>query len=102
VILLVAVALLQAAPAPAGPEIVVVGRQLQQVSVVVGRDPAGKFRCSLSASSGRRSVDAALCKSAAKCAKQGEVETAAMRACIEARKPTILTEFAERVRTGKE
>jgi hypothetical protein len=101
VIWLVAAALLQAAPVAAGDEIVVMGRRLQSLSVMLSRDARGKFACELSESSGSPSVDAQLCKSAARCAKQGKVAADAMRSCIEARKPAILEEFAAHVRSGK-
>jgi hypothetical protein len=82
-------------------EIVVVGKRLASISVSVARDAKGKFGCSLSQSSGSGSVDAQLCKAAAKCAKQGALTQDAMRGCIEARKPAILEEFGRRVRAGK-
>lgn len=90
---------LAAAVAPSGDdEIVVMGRTLEGLAVILARDPAGKLSCNLSASSGDRGVDAGLCKTAARCFKQGAIENAAMRACIDARKPAILNEFAARVR----
>jgi len=99
VIWMLAAALLQAAPAD--DEIVVMGRRLQALSVILSRDAKGKFACGLSASSGSPAVDAQLCKTAAKCAKQGKVAADTMRTCIDARKPAILEEFAARVRSGK-
>ena len=93
-----AVLALAATVAPADDEIVVMGRALEALAVILARDPAGKLSCNLSASSGDRGVDAQLCKTAAHCFKQGATENAAMRGCIEARKPAILNEFAARVR----
>ena len=63
--------------------------------------PDGKFACGLSASSGDRAIDAQLCKTAARCGKKGELAPERMLACIDARKPAILTEFAARVRAKR-
>lgn len=102
-ITLALLALLQAGPAAvasgaAEEEITVMGRRLAALSVILGRDARGKLACNLSASSGDNSVDAQLCKTAAACFKQGAVAAEPMRGCIEARKPTILEDFAARVR----
>ncbi|HEX8055448.1 MAG TPA: hypothetical protein VF481_02200 [Novosphingobium sp.] len=97
-ILLVAALLAQATSEPVDQEITVMGARLQALSVMLGRDARGKLACNLSASSGNAGVDEQLCKTAARCFKQGAVENAAMHACIDARKPAILEDFAARVR----
>lgn len=100
-IALAALALLHvAAPAGADQEITVMGQRMAALSVILGRDARGKLACNLSASSGDARVDAQLCKTAARCFKQGSSQPAAMRACIDMRKPAILEDFAARVRAG--
>jgi len=99
VIALALLALAQAAaPAAAEEEITVMGRRMAALSVILGRDAKGKLACNLSESSGDGAIDAELCKTAASCFKQGAVVAEPMHACIEARKPAILEQFAARVR----
>jgi hypothetical protein len=98
VILLAAALLAQVDAVPVDQEITVMGARLQALSVMLGHDARGKLACNLSESSGNAGVDEQLCKTAARCFKQGATEHAAMHACIDARKPAILEDFAARVR----
>ena len=85
----VPLALMQSAAPPAAmaEDIVVVARRLNALSVIVGKDPHGRFTCSLSATSGDASLDAQLCRTAAKCVAKGAPDVSA---CIDGRKPALL------------
>jgi hypothetical protein len=88
-------ALLQTAPPPLQEEeadIVVIGRRLSEIAVTVGRDARGKFTCGLNKSSGNSRLDALLCRTAAKCVRQGAAEGAKVQACVDRRKPELLAE----------
>jgi hypothetical protein len=84
--------MLQTVPVEIAPEdeIVVIARKLGAVSVSVGKDARGKFTCQLDQSTGRASLDADLCKTAAKCVRKGAGTHDAVEACVEARKPELL------------
>lgn len=81
-----------AAPADQ-PDIVVIAERLKQVTVTVGRDPRGRSTCALSRSTGSASLDAQLCKTAAKCVTSGATAPAAIAVCIDARKPALLDDL---------
>lgn len=85
--------LLQAAPAAAPADetdIVVIARRLSAVSAQVGKDAQGRFSCSLSASTGRRDLDAKLCRAASDCVRKGAQGQAAVAACLDRTKPKLL------------
>lgn len=73
-------------------DIVVIGKRLEGVSVIVGRDARGKFACALDKSSGNSRLDMALCQTAAKCVK---AKAANVPACVNARKPELLADVRQ-------
>lgn len=92
----------QVAPAPANEsDIVVIAKRLQSVSVNVGRDPRGRFSCGLSQSTGSAKLDEQLCKAATACVRKGAVESAAVSACIDARKPALLDDLRRSLGRGR-
>ena len=70
----------QAASDPV-PEIVVLGR-LRSLQARVGQDPEGRWHCSLSASTGRPSLDDRFCRAVTKCVQKGASDNEAVDACI--------------------
>ena len=102
IVLIALAALAQATPAPSPLEadILVIGRRLDQLSVVVGKDARGKFTCSLSETSGNAGLDRNLCKSAAKCVKDGARDQAGVSACIDRRKPALLADVRRTLASG--
>lgn len=80
---------LQAAPAD---DIVVVGERLAHLSATVRRGDDGRYRCALDGSSGRASLDGALCRVATRCVRDGAADQAAVAACVEQRKPALLAD----------
>lgn len=82
------------APVAEEDEIVVLARRLEQVAVVVSRDPQGRMQCGVSPSSGNLKIDSRLCETAARCVRKGAADNAAVKACIDKRKPDLLREFA--------
>lgn len=95
-----ALALQGLAPPAAEPNIVVIGRRLAAVSVTVGRDLRGRFTCGLSASSGNARLDEQLCRTASKCVKGGANDRAAVSACIDGRKPSLLENVRRTLASG--
>jgi len=89
---LVLAATLQATPAPAEEEIIVIGQRLARLSVFV-RQEGRRMSCSLSESSGNARLDAQLCRAAARCVRDGARENEAVRACIDRRKPALLADL---------
>ena len=80
-------------PVPTDEEIVVIAQKLNGLAVYVGRDAKGRYHCDLSESSGNARLDAQLCKTSAACVKKGATEQAAIKACIDKRKSTLLADF---------
>ena len=80
-------------PVPTDEEIVVIAQKLNGLAVYVGRDAKGRYHCDLSESSGNARLDAQLCKTSATCVKKGATEQAAIKACIDKRKSTLLADF---------
>lgn len=93
-------ALLTAQPLPAETDIVVIGKRLAGVSVMVGRDASGRLTCGLDRSSGDASLDAQLCRAAAKCVGKGLVDHAGVAACVERRKPELLAQLERSLARG--
>jgi hypothetical protein len=94
VIALLLLASIQTAPAPADEgDIVVIGQRLAKLSVMVGKDPRGRFTCNLSETSGSAQLDAQLCRTASKCVATGAGDATAVSACIDRRKPALLADL---------
>ena len=87
---LLALSLLMAAAAADESDILVVARRLKGVTAIVDRDERGKFRCSVSQSTGLPRLDEALCKTASNCVRDGARDAGAVNACVTARKPALL------------
>lgn len=93
----------QAAPLPPEPaltedEIVVIARRLNEIEARVSRDPKGRYHCGLSATTGRLSLDKALCKTVTKCVKKGSNTEAAIRQCVDAEKPKLIAKIRKQAR----
>ncbi|WP_109355971.1 hypothetical protein [Sphingorhabdus sp. EL138] len=90
-------ALLLAAVQPAAiaveDEIVVIGRRLNSISTMVGKDQIGRFTCSVDKSSGNVNLDKRLCKTTVRCIRDGAVGDGAVKACVEAEKPKLLAKL---------
>lgn len=84
--------MLQALPVQEEPDIVVIGKRLERVSVIVGRDARGKFTCGLNQSTGSARLDASLCKTAATCVRSRAKD---VQACVDARKPALLADVRQ-------
>ncbi|MDH4744344.1 hypothetical protein OMP43_09990 [Sphingomonas sp. CBMAI 2297] len=85
---------LQTAPAPQDElNIEVVGRRLAAISATVSQGAGGKLGCALSASSGYARLDEQLCRAATQCVRKGARDSAAVKACIDKRKPALLADF---------
>ena len=98
--LIAALMLLQGVPAApaAGPpeedfeqvqEITVIAQKLRQISVNITRDPAGKYQCGLSESTGLLKLDGALCEATTQCVRKGKVDQATVRGCVEKARPAL-------------
>lgn len=93
-LLLLAASVVQPAAEPqTEADIVVIGRRLAGLTVNVGRDARGRFTCGLNASSGSVRLDAALCRTASRCVREGASNHGAVAACIDRRKPALLTDL---------
>lgn len=73
-------------------DIVVIGKRLDAMSVIVGRDARGKFTCGLNQSSGNARLDASLCRTAATCVRKRAPD---VQACVTARKPALLADVRQ-------
>ena len=80
-------------PPPTDEEIVVIARRMNEISVNVGRDPKGRYRCSLSASTGFRRLDDRLCKTVTKCVRKGAANDAAIKECVATSKPKLIEQL---------
>jgi hypothetical protein len=74
-------------------DILVIAQRLKGVTAVVDRDDRGRFRCSVSQSTGLPRLDQALCKTASKCVRDGASDADAVNTCVTARKPALLDEL---------
>ena len=92
-----------AAPSAAMPddEITVMAHRLDSISVWLARGADGKLACGMNRSSGDAKVDAGLCKTAARCTRQGAAAPDAMKNCIDTIKPSLLRDFAANRRAGR-
>ena len=81
-------------------EIVVIGRRFEQAAVVVGKDAKGSFTCSLTATSGNAKLDERLCRTAAKCVIKGASDNAAVKTCIDRKKPGLFAQFRKEWKQG--
>jgi len=79
----------------------VVGRRLAAISATVSQGAGGKLGCALSASSGYAKLDEQLCRTATQCVRKGARESAAVKACIDRRKPALLADFKRSWRAGQ-
>lgn len=85
--------------APDELNIEAVGRKLAAISAVVSRNADGKLGCALSDTSGYAKLDEQLCRTATACVRKGARESAAVKACIDKRKPALLADFKRSWRT---
>jgi hypothetical protein len=95
---LLALSLLMATAATDESDIVVIAQRLKGVTAVVDRDERGRFRCSVSQSTGLPRLDQSLCKTAAKCVRDGASDAAAVNACVTARKPALLDDVRSQLK----
>ncbi|MEP9358180.1 hypothetical protein [Sphingomonas sp. KR3-1] len=79
----------------------VVGRKLAAISATVSKGADGKLGCALSESSGYAKLDGQLCRTATACVRQGARDSAAVKACIDKRKPALLADFKRNWRAGQ-
>ncbi|MEO1046443.1 MAG: hypothetical protein AAFX04_13460 [Pseudomonadota bacterium] len=93
----------QSSPESVDAEIVVIGQQLNNLSVMVGRDPKGDLTCSLDKSSGSLRLDKRLCKTAAKCVRDNEdnPSDAVIKACIDDKKPKLLAKLRREMKAER-
>lgn len=90
----------QADPAPAPePEIVVLGR-LRALEANVGQGPDGQWYCSLSASTGRVSLDDTFCRAVTKCVRKGAADTAAVDNCIRSTRSRLVKRVEKEMKKG--
>ncbi|MEN2711352.1 hypothetical protein ACQKOH_04240 [Sphingomonas sp. NPDC092331] len=93
---------LQTSPAPQDElNIEVVGRRLAAISATVSQGAGGKLGCALSASSGHAKLDEQLCRAATQCVRKGARDSAAVKVCIDKRKPALLADFKRGWRAGQ-
>jgi hypothetical protein len=92
--------MLQEAPADE-LNIEVVGRKLAAISATVSQGAGGKLGCALSDTSGYAKLDEQLCRTATQCVRKGAREQAAVKACIDKRKPELLADFKRSWRAGQ-
>ncbi|WP_108811470.1 hypothetical protein [Sphingorhabdus sp. Alg231-15] len=74
-------------------EIVVIGRRLNSISAMVGKDQKGRFTCSLDKSSGNVNLDKRLCKTTVRCIRDGATGDSGIKACVEAEKPKLMAKL---------
>lgn len=79
-------------------EIVVIARRLNEITARVSRDPKGRHYCSLSATTGRLSLDKALCKAVTQCVKKGNTQEVAIRQCVDAEKPKLIANIRKQTK----
>lgn len=87
---------------PTDAEIVVIARRLNEISASVGRDPKGRYHCSLSGSTGLTRLDDRLCRAVTKCVKKGASDDGAIQQCVAASKPKLIEQIRrEAGKTGR-
>ncbi len=91
--LLLAAQALPVEPVPTDEEIVVIGQRLDRIAVTVGRDPKGRYTCSLSDTSGNARLDAKLCKVSTKCVQKGARSGDQVKACVQKSKASLFSDF---------
>lgn len=79
----------------------VVGRKLAAISATVRKGADGKLGCALSESSGYAKLDEQLCRTATACVRKGARDSAAVKTCIDQRKPALLADFKRSWRAGQ-
>lgn len=67
--------------------------RLETAHAEVVREANGKLSCSVNAPTGERRLDEKLCETATRCAARGETSAAAINACVDKRKPQMLSEM---------
>lgn len=98
VLLLAAV---QPAVSSVDDEIVVIGRRLNSISAMVGKDQKGRFTCSLDKSSGNINLDKRLCKATVRCVRDGAIGDSAVKACMDAEKPKLLAKLRRELKGSR-
>lgn len=84
------------------PEIVVMAERLQSLSVRVGRDPQGKWHCSMDGSSGVPRMDSRLCKAVTDCVRKGAAGDDEVSACVSRNKARLLRHFRRELRENQQ
>lgn len=102
---MISIVLLLAAVQPAVSsvenEIVVIGRRLNSISTMVGKDETGRFTCSVDKSSGNRNLDKRLCKTTVRCIRDGAADDSAIKACVDAEKPKLLAKLRRELKRSR-
>lgn len=94
-------AALQPAVSPIENEIVVIGRRLNSISAMVGKDKKGRFTCSLDKSSGNINLDKRLCKTTVRCIRDGAIGDSAIKGCVDAEKPKLLAKLRRELKGSR-
>ncbi len=82
-------------------EIVVIGRRLNSISAMVGKDKKGRFTCSLDKSSGNINLDKRLCKTTVRCIRDGAADDGAIQTCVDAEKPKLLAKLRRELKRSQ-
>ena len=87
--------LLAQAPAAATdhPEIIVVAERFNRLQATVGRDPQGRWHCSLDGTSGAPRLDDRLCRAVTKCARKQAKGGKPAEACIADNRKRLLAQW---------
>ena len=87
--------LLVQAPAAAAdhPEIVVVAERFNRLQVSVGRDPQGRWHCSLDGTSGVPRLDDRLCRAVTQCVRKHAEGGKSVEACVEDNRGRLLRQW---------
>ncbi|MEP3225323.1 MAG: hypothetical protein ABJO01_05065 [Parasphingorhabdus sp.] len=86
---------------PIDNEIVVIGRRLNSISAMVGKDKKGRYTCALDKSSGNINLDKRLCKTTVRCVRDGAVGDQAIRSCVDAEKPKLLAKLRRELKRSR-
>lgn len=82
-------------------EIVVIGQRMAALSVNVGRDPEGRYHCSLSDTTGNARLDDRLCRTATKCVRKGAASDESVKACIDKQKPKLIAQLRRELEAAR-
>lgn len=91
-----------AGPAPVEDRILVMAERLRAIEASVGQDQSGRWRCSLSGTSGSGSIDDALCRATTGCVREHRNDREAIEQCVERHRSGILADFRRAIRGRSE